>query len=110
MRVAAGFYEDVHCSSMWVGIVLGLLQTLMAGAAMAINMRLVSTAEAVLDAFLNFIALSFLTDVDNIVMDSKVVKGMLKWAEKEELDTEVVIRRVSAQAAAGWTPTGKMPL
>lgn len=78
--------------------------------AMALSMRVVAEATSVLEAFLNYVALAFLTEVDNLVMNSRVIRRFLRALGKEQTDTKVVLRRACAdrEAPLHWVPDGKL--
>merc|ERR1719330_2112508 len=109
MRAVTGIYEDVRPHSMWVGIYLGVMQTLTPLCAMSLSMRVVAEAETVLDAFLNYVALAFLTEIDNIVMNSRVVHGFLRFWDREPQNSKVVLKLkpVGTEAPQSWRPEGK---
>jgi len=75
-RAFGGKYKDVKtCSG--IGILLGFSQCMMAIATVGLSMLVVSEQQTALDAFMNFVAVAFLTEVDNILVSARTVTGLV---------------------------------
>eukprot|EP00928_Gymnodinium_smaydae_P049978 TRINITY_DN33584_c0_g1_i1.p1 TRINITY_DN33584_c0_g1~~TRINITY_DN33584_c0_g1_i1.p1 ORF type:complete len:420 (+),score=26.99 TRINITY_DN33584_c0_g1_i1:81-1340(+) len=77
-----GLHGMYHCNCGVVGFasgaIFGYLQYMLAILTASMCMILVYRANTVLDAFTNYVALSFLTEVDNLVMASRSVKSFVQ--------------------------------
>mmetsp|Transcript_4980 Transcript_4980/g.12835 ORF Transcript_4980/g.12835 Transcript_4980/m.12835 type:complete len:416 (-) Transcript_4980:38-1285(-) len=74
MRGCSGLYAEMCPASMSVGIALGFCQTLIGIFTFALCVKLTWLSKTELDALMNFIALSFIADIDNILIRSRLVQ------------------------------------
>lgn len=74
-RCILGIYELPHNPKhMMVGIVLGFFQVFMTMGTYSVLASLLLHAQTVLEVFMNFLAMQFLTEVDETLMQIKLVK------------------------------------
>lgn len=100
LRACTGVYEGVCPVSLSLGVVLGTFQVLCALVAMALNMQLVACAETLLDCFMNFVAVGFFAEIDNLVMSSRTLKGWMKDYEGPSVEvTRVILEKRSADSS-----------
>jgi len=75
-RAFGGKYKDMKKTA-GIGILLGFCQCMVAIATVGLSMLVVSEQQTALDAFMNFVAVAFLTEVDNILVSARTVTGFV---------------------------------
>eukprot|EP00416_Gambierdiscus_australes_P025348 CAMPEP_0171061238 /NCGR_PEP_ID=MMETSP0766_2-20121228/4311_1 /TAXON_ID=439317 /ORGANISM="Gambierdiscus australes, Strain CAWD 149" /LENGTH=391 /DNA_ID=CAMNT_0011516895 /DNA_START=24 /DNA_END=1199 /DNA_ORIENTATION=- len=90
LRAFGGKFQDVKGTA-FIGIALGFLQYSMAVCTVGLSMLVVSQQQTALDAFMNFVAVAFLTEVDNILVSARTVKNFVF-----SLDTKITVRHANA--------------
>jgi len=99
MRAFGGVYADLK-GPRWLALVLGFLQFTLAVFTVGCSMLVVSEQKTALDAFMNFVALAFLTEIDNLLISSKTLRSAL------EIDAQITVRQVTKggqDASTPWT-------
>lgn len=101
MRGCAGVYTEGNPWCLAVGVFLGFMQCFTAIVTVGVNMQLVAAAENAIDAFTNFVALSFLTEIDNLLLSSRTVRNLFG-----DVDLEVTVRhaRPLEDMHGAWAP------
>jgi len=103
LRWLLGFYDSAYCPlSCVVGALLGLLQTMMGMTTCVLCIEVIFASKSVLDTFFNYVALAFIAEVDNIVLNSRIARSFLaidaeirtRWASDEKVE--------AARARLGW--------
>lgn len=84
MRAFGGVYR-LPGGPAWVAMVLGFLQFLIAALTVGCSMLVVSQQRSCLEAFTNFVALTFLTEVDNILISSRTVRNFIPMEHEIEV-------------------------
>mmetsp|Transcript_7430 Transcript_7430/g.11340 ORF Transcript_7430/g.11340 Transcript_7430/m.11340 type:complete len:278 (+) Transcript_7430:3-836(+) len=82
LRNFAGVYMDVKGLPIF-GILIGFMQFGMAVGTVGLSMLVVSEQTTALDAFMNFVALAFLTEIDNLLMSARTIQNFV------EVETEI---------------------
>eukprot|EP00401_Gymnodinium_catenatum_P051091 CAMPEP_0117538612 /NCGR_PEP_ID=MMETSP0784-20121206/42567_1 /TAXON_ID=39447 /ORGANISM="" /LENGTH=398 /DNA_ID=CAMNT_0005335229 /DNA_START=78 /DNA_END=1274 /DNA_ORIENTATION=- len=103
LRGLTGMYADLHPLSFVAPVAFGFLQFSIALSTMGLSMQLVAHSETTLDAFLNFVALSFIVEIDNVLMESRVMKTIA-------CSTEVAIRVRHSTKASTTNAGGVVPM
>mmetsp|Transcript_86453 Transcript_86453/g.201130 ORF Transcript_86453/g.201130 Transcript_86453/m.201130 type:complete len:412 (+) Transcript_86453:60-1295(+) len=84
-RAFGGKYKDVKKTAC-LGIIFGFMQCIMAVCTVGLSMLVVSEQQTALDAFMNFVAVAFLTEVDNILVAARTVTSFVS------LDTTITVQ------------------
>jgi len=98
-RCIAGTFDGVSRPRMMVALILSNMQVLVSFLTMALNMRLVASAEGVVDAFLNFVAVGFLSEIDNLIMSSVSVQAY--FPDSLHAETFKMVRSPGASSKFG---------
>jgi len=75
-RCFSGKYSGVHQTPCIMGVMLGFFQLSIPCFIVGLSMQLVLGAESLLDAFMNYVALIFITEIDNSLIASRVVRKL----------------------------------
>mmetsp|Transcript_4933 Transcript_4933/g.6353 ORF Transcript_4933/g.6353 Transcript_4933/m.6353 type:complete len:293 (-) Transcript_4933:223-1101(-) len=102
LRALTGVYVDVK-GTPGPGVFLGFLQFGMSFGTVGLSMLVVSQQTTALDAFMNFVALAFLTEVDNILMSSRTVQNFVQ-VEKTEIIAVIKPTAFEGAEKRPWTP------
>lgn len=78
LRWYAGVYDGpAYSNSSKVAVMLSTFQVGMGVITCCVCIRVVFSAESALDTFFNYVALAFISDLDNMVMRSRMIRGCL---------------------------------
>lgn len=102
-RCAYGKYAEVCPRAAVLGVCLGFSQLVVPCYIMGLSMQLVLGAESVLDAFTCYVALIFITEIDNYLTDSPMVKNFFKPTANIHVHKKRVAGAGVAAAAAVTT-------
>jgi len=75
-RCFSGMYKGVCQKSCIIGVALGFFQLSMPCWIVGLSMQLVLGADTVLDAFMNYVALIFITEIDNTLIGNRIVRKL----------------------------------
>mmetsp|Transcript_105900 Transcript_105900/g.297767 ORF Transcript_105900/g.297767 Transcript_105900/m.297767 type:complete len:411 (-) Transcript_105900:128-1360(-) len=94
LRALSGVYENVASQRcMWISFILGASQLLMAACSFTLCFCVTLTATSALDAFMNFVTMAFIADIDNVLMRSRAVK------EYVQCNPELTMKHAVGEAA-----------
>merc|ERR1719195_307548 len=89
-RCISGWYSGVYQRACIVGVCLGFFQLTMPCYIVGLSMQLVLGADTVLDAFMNYVALIFITEIDNSVIANRVVRKLFVMSSEIHVRYAVV--------------------
>lgn len=100
LRAIGGVYEDIKGIPI-IGLVLSFFQFGMTIGTIGLSMLVVSEQTTALDAFMNFVALAFLTEIDNIFMSARTVQNFV--SAENTFEGKIAPNALQAGEKGPWT-------